>query len=809
MKSVTFPRFEAAKDYSERIVWSNSTKIIWHPKDVETHFEQPKNAFCYFRKTFDASEGLEEARIRIFADSKYQLFVNGEYAGRGPGRSDPRWQYVDEIDITSFIQSGKNIIAVHALHYGYGTGQSIHRIPALVVEANLAFASGEHSVISSDESWRCKHADAYDSAAPRINGCQGPIEVYDSRLALSGWEGLEYNDSDWQNAKGRGIQLSPFWNWIPRSIPLLEEGKKNAVAIAARGELAEHSRPVDKLHHQILAEQSSMEMSITAEPFRDEVVLETSPEGRASVITFDMGGMDAGYLQLRVSGSEGDVVDVVYAEQLWKGKALINLSNNRSIDRFILAGGVQELESAFVWRACRFIQLTVRNSSGPVTIERVGLRTRRSPLTTVADFHCNDDKLRQIWDISVHTLRLCMQDGFLDSSSREQQQWMGDGRWQAIFNYHYSGESSMHRKLLEQIGQSQDWMGMTKARYPDGHHNYPPIPSFCLAWVSSFGEYELYSEDRSLLPQWWPNLMQALRWFSAYTNEDGLLENVPYWPFIDWGEGPEGPIPDDQRGGVVTALNIQYVEALEAAARYARRLNDQEAETYYTKIASRLKESIVSLLWNDRVGAYADCMVDGVLSDSISEPTNALAVLLLHGDGERLQQISKGVFSQAASGSVIKGSPYFMLVVCRALIKLGETRRALELIRERYGIFLDAGSDTLWERWTLFHEEANGSVSYSSASHAWGGAPIVFVYEGIFGIKPLENGYRSFSMNPEPCGIESINTTLPVSGGEIGMSLENIDAGSWQLEVSIPSGYKGLIYGKAYEAGKHTLTISS
>ena len=27
-------------------------------------------------------------------------------------------------------------------------------------------------------------------------------------------------------------------------------------------------------------------------------------------------------------------------------------------------------------------------------------------------------------DISLHTLKLCMQDGFLDSPSREQQQWM-------------------------------------------------------------------------------------------------------------------------------------------------------------------------------------------------------------------------------------------------------------------------------------------------------------------------------------------------------------------------------------------------
>ena len=200
--------------------------------------------------------------------------------------------------------------------------------------------------------------------------------------------------------------------------------------------------------------------------------------------------------------------------------------------------------------------------------------------------------------------------------------------------------------------------------------------------------------------------------------------------------------------------------------------------------------------------------MDGVRSVSVSEPTNALAALLLHHAGEeRAERIYRRVFSETSAGGVAKGSPYFMLVIGRALIKLGETRRALALFRERYGSFLDAGSDTIWERWTLFHPNADGSVSFSSASHAWGAAPIVFVYEGVFGLRPLEDGFRSFAMNPDPCGLDAVEATLPAAVGKIGMSLKRIDECRWALAVSIPAGCTGHIGGKAYGAGTHRIAI--
>ena len=54
-------------------------------------------------------------------------------------------------------------------------------------------------------------------------------------------------------------------------------------------------------------------------------------------------------------------------------------------------------------------------------------------------------------------------------------------------------------------------------------------------------------------------MVAVMRWFTRFENPDGLLVDVPYWSFIDWGESPSGPALDVSRGGMVTPLNALYL----------------------------------------------------------------------------------------------------------------------------------------------------------------------------------------------------------------------------------------------------------
>ncbi|MEF3312249.1 family 78 glycoside hydrolase catalytic domain [Paenibacillus sp. GYB004] len=798
-------RFFRQRPVHEKIPWDRRTSIIWHPSEVETHYEQPKNSFCRFRHEFELPGTAKRSELRIFADSRYMLYINGHYVGRGPCRSDPRWQYYDVWEISALLVPGPNTIAVLALHYGYGTGQSVHRIPALLVECTVDQEDGGCTRIASDASWKCSLHPAYERNAPRINGCQGPVEVYDARLEDGQWQQPGYDDGDWMSAKARNRQLSPFWNLVPRDIPLLEEGEVTACRIAGIGELGERPEAVDRLHKQIMEEEAGLTVSSMDSVGTAEYTVQRTEQGKASVVTFDFGRMEVGFLQLDVTGAEGDILDVVYAEELWEGKALLNANNNRSFDRFVLAGGRNELELAFGWKAFRYVQIRVRNHKGPLTFHRVGIRTRYYPASRTSGFACPDHELERIWTISAHTLRCCMQDGFLDSSSREQQQWMGDGRVQSIYNYYFTGDSRLHAKLLMQIGQSQDESGMTKSRYPDGHHNFPPIPSFCLQWICSFSDYEFYTADNSKVAEWWPNIVLALRWFTAYINEEGVLEDVPYWSFIDWGELPAGSAPDVARGGIIGALNLQYVEALRVAVHFAYQENDAEAAAVFGGLADRVEDGIKRLLWNEAAGGYADCAVNGKKSEKVSEITNSLALLHLHRPGEeRAGRIVRNVFFREAGYPVLKASPYFMLSVYRALSTHGQSGLVLQMIRERYGAMVEAGATTTWENWEVFYRTAQGDVRYQSASHAWAAMPIVFMAEQILGVSPAAPGFKRVHVAPRLFGMAHAKGTVATPAGEFHIDVRRQED-QVSLELVVPEGSEAIVRGRICPPGRHAL----
>ena len=96
------------RKFEENLKLTKASKLIWHPAEVQTYYEKPQNSCCLFRKTFTLEEDVTKAVLHTFADTHYVLYVNGAEVGRGPCRSDPRWQYVDAYNILPYLKKGKN-----------------------------------------------------------------------------------------------------------------------------------------------------------------------------------------------------------------------------------------------------------------------------------------------------------------------------------------------------------------------------------------------------------------------------------------------------------------------------------------------------------------------------------------------------------------------------------------------------------------------------------------------------------------------------------------------------------------------------
>ena len=60
-----------------------------------------KQVYAVFRKTLALKGPPQSAVLRLFADSRYILWINGKYVDRGPCRFDPKGPEYDALDVTA------------------------------------------------------------------------------------------------------------------------------------------------------------------------------------------------------------------------------------------------------------------------------------------------------------------------------------------------------------------------------------------------------------------------------------------------------------------------------------------------------------------------------------------------------------------------------------------------------------------------------------------------------------------------------------------------------------------------------------
>ena len=243
--------------------------------------------------------------------------------------------------------------------------------------------------------------------------------------------------------------------------------------------------------------------------------------------------------------------------------------------------------------------------------------------------------------------------------------------------------------------------------------------------------------DRTLVFRHYPGILSAIRWFSAFESEDGLLTDLPYWNYCDTGVSRAGREGDFYRGGAVAFSNLFYAEAMASVVVCAKIAGDEEAVSFFTEKRRKLVDAIRRVFWSREKGAYIDCVTEGVPSDSVSETVNAMAILQAETDPERRASILRSVFTpETRREDVVEASVYSMILVARALKALDSVVLSVRIFLDRYREMLRAGTDTTWEYWWLKKREPDGTVRYGSACHAWGAAAIVLIAENVLGLSP-------------------------------------------------------------------------
>ncbi len=793
-------------DFQRRAEW------VWRPRQLAgpafvTSGQLPEteaNRFVYFRRVVEIAEAVVAAECWASADGRYQLFVNGARVGRGPGRCSSLSQSLDEYDLAGFLHPGRNVIA--ALAHSYGRHTAWYELPGwahgrafgcggFFLQGTLVTAAAS-TPLDTGPAWRCLEATAWRRDTP--GNSLGWMEHYDARAAPSGWNEADYDDHGWQVAQtlrlpGRNFagDVVPFPHMAPRRIPPMREALSPAARIIATHEVAES--PQADLAAQIAAEHPQPLAHCTVES--DPPAIRTR-DGRAVVLVCDFGEILSGHVHLQLDGPAGAIVDIVHGEQLLDDGRVRIFGGIEGLDavpahRYILREGVQSWER-FEWSGLRYLQLTVRNCSRRLRVERMALREPGYPVEPAGAFECSDPELDRIWQAGATTLRRCMHDGYLDCPSREQRQWV-DGYLSARINYAAFGDTRLAAEMLRQIEQTQQPDGLTMMAAPGdfARSGWFNIPDFCLYWIMMVDDYVLYTGDRAMAGEMFPAVVRALRWFERHLDHDGLLADLPHWVFVDWAEL--------DKHGAVTAVNAQFAGALRAAARLADFCSHTEAAARYVSMAEHLCAAVNRLLWDPGRGVYVDARQAGKRSRRISQQANAAAIaygvapqerwpriLTAILDDERLlltrrseRETAERVFDEARH--VVLAQPFFMHVLHRALRVAGQHRRILDNIRKRWTGLLAGGEATLRETWQL--------TATTSLCHAWSGVPTFDLSTDVLGVSPQTPGFDEVRIAPVTAGLDWARGRYPTPHGPIVVDWRHAE-GLFRMTVELPRGCK-------------------
>jgi len=769
----------------------------------------PMNLFVYFRKAFDLDQGVDEALAHISADSRYKLYVNGQYVGRGPARFDPTWQYYDEYNIATLLRPGRNVVAALIHFYGQPTGWYMMGRPGFLFECRSQRAGGASSVVKSDATWRFLRAPMWTQQVPRVSGALGFTELYDANKEVEGWNLADYDDSHWREVhvisriSGDNVPMMdpyPWDNLVPRDIPMLMETEVAPTRVTMVGEV-QNLLPgaAPSVAHQMSQETPGPLKNCTVENAESltsegggKVVIRTTPLGAynpnsySAVLVLDFGREVTGYPRIELEGVAGGIVDMGVSESLANGR-VTPTRNGLHFNRFLMRDGPQRWE-AFEWDGFRYLQLTVRNCPKPIKLKKVAVNFTSYPVGNRGSFQSNDSMLNKIWETSRYTVQLCMHDAYEDCPNREQRQWVGDAYVETKVNYSVFGDTKLAAKFLRQIAQSQRSDGIVMMFWPGdgmgGELSRLNIKDFVLHWISTVWEYYRFSGDHEMVRELFPNIVKALGWFEKRIDSDDLLSNITPWVFGDWA-----PIDRRDRNTIMNAL---YYNVLRESAQMATLVGEERTSRKYQSLAERTRVAINEHLWDERRGIYVDANVEGVMSRRVGQQANAMCLLYDIATPEKRPRILSFIFDQGRikltdkytpaktsfdeENDAVQAQPFFMHWVNAALAHTGEFDRMVHLIRDLWGKMIDAGATTIWELWS---QEA-------SECHGWSATPAYDLMTYVLGVRGVTAGFGEFAVEPHLAGLEWARGVFPSVKGDIPVSWRS-SVEEFRIEGSLPA----------------------
>ena len=650
-----------------------------------------KNArsdYSLFRRRIHL-ETPERLRMLVSADSRYNLYVDGKFCGRGPVRGDlEHYGYrIYELE----LPAGEHVISAETIFWSDGflrPWSEIHYSAAFL----LAGECGREN-LSTPGSWRCcpDFSRSFREDKPRRPA--GATERFAGGVTPENWKMPEFDDSAWASPEYLGKPHFPELNsFDPSSRWRLEE--------SAVPEMTAEPVAIKEVRSSTVADSS----------LRNGVLHAKIPAGKHK-LHLDLGRYYTHLPHLKSHGGAGNVF-IRYAECLLTG----NMQKGRrdflenavfppesSCDEVVFAGGDCSF-TPFWFRSGRFVELAFELAD-EVEVE-LGFDFLSSPPPLKNSLEFGVPMLNRIARTAWHTLRCCVHEHFEDCPYWEQLQYVGDARIQALITYLATGDARFGRQAIRQFEHSRSGSGLTLSRYPT---NFPQIiPEFSLFWILMIRDHFEHFHDPEIILEHWNGIRDVIDSFLKHRLKCGLISQPGEWNFSDWVQDWSGGRSNRGTTQPETLLNLIFAETCRQASLMAEAAGKDGA--FYAETADSVLQAVNRLCYSEERGLYADtpekCW--------FSQHSNIWAVLSGAADPGQTGRIIDAVLEdKTLSPCTLYFSFYLLEVLCRQ----GRFRAFLHQLK-RWDDLLAAG-------FTTFPEIP--SLNTRSDCHGWSSGPLYFL----------------------------------------------------------------------------------
>lgn len=752
---------------------------IWSPDWNAEDKDCPR--IMLFRKVIELREEPCGGTMKISADTRYKLYVNGRLVEVGPSRGDHQVWFYDTVDLLPYMKKNRNVIGVSVLRYPEDPAAGNHgmfrtSVPGLYVTGRVEDMDGNEYDISADASWKCmsdKNVTFY-----REEERFAPLIIHEKAAGnprLFGWKKARYDDGYWEQAKPYIKKLVPEavspGNLKPRNIPYMYRKKGGFRGVM---DLKRSAYTGEEWLAFLHGEKSLV-----------------FPGYTETIVELDAGEETTAYIRAAFSGGKGAKVSLLYSEAYVQegvvGPEHIPVKADRTdkenghlqgYEDFYQAAGVgtaaeQEIYEPYWFRTFRFVRLHIQTAEEKMTLHSLAYEETGYPLTVRSSVRTSDKSLGAIWEISERTLKRCMHETYEDCPFYEQLQYIMDARTQILFTYAVSADDRLARKCMDDLRRSQRYDGLLNCSYPNCSTNV--IPGFSVYYILMVYDHMMYFGDRTLVAEHMPAIDQILHYFERHLTKEGYVEKVGginmearFWSFIDWAEewNDTSGMPTAGLKGPLTMETLLYIYGLQHAGYLADFLGRSEEAKLYRERAKRAQEAVRTyctgangmLQDGPGIDEYSQhCQVFALLTDTVDAET---------GKSNLLKTIEEPGYAQCTVA--------MRFYLFRALEKTG----------------LYAYTDRYWDTWRnmvkMHCTTCVESEAYSrSECHGWGALILYELPCTVLGVRPAEPGYKKVRIAPVPGYLTSASGCVKTPAGDIKVSWR-IENGVFKMEHEVP-----------------------